>query len=134
MPALKKVFLSAVLLAFIGSAYADDKPNGCEIKKERIKQQIKVAKQYGNSHRVVGLERALRNIDTYCTPDKLHLEYKNEVQEYRAEIHKLEKELNKEVTKGNKKKIKQYERKIDKATKELNDVIDEAEEIIGFRF
>lgn len=134
MSALKKVFLSAVLLAFIGSAYADDKPNGCEVKKERIKQQIKMAKQHGNSNRVDGLERALRNVDTYCTPEKLHIEYKDKVHKSRSELRKLEKELKNEVIKGNKKKIKQYERKIDKATKELNDVIDEAEDIIGFRF
>lgn len=64
--------ITAVLLLAGTSATAGNKQNGCEIKKQKIETQIKYAKKHGNTYRVAGLQRALDNVNTYCTPTSLY--------------------------------------------------------------
>ncbi|EII5453542.1 DUF1090 family protein [Salmonella enterica] len=40
--------------------------NSCEIKIDKIKEQIEYAKRYGNINRLEGLTRALARVNRYC--------------------------------------------------------------------
>ncbi|MDR2989825.1 MAG: DUF1090 domain-containing protein, partial [Providencia alcalifaciens] len=67
---MKRVFIiSSILALFLvnNSAMAGNSSQGCEIKKQKIETQLKYAKAHGNTYRVNGLERALENVNRYCT-------------------------------------------------------------------
>ncbi|TCM71058.1 uncharacterized protein DUF1090 [Acinetobacter calcoaceticus] len=40
----------------------------CQIKKQKLQQQLEYAKKYNNSYRVRGLERAIADVDRKCAP------------------------------------------------------------------
>lgn len=75
---------------------------GCERKLAALEKQLSYAKQYGNAHRVAGLERAIMNVKTYCgggykvdSPEakdhykaELRLEKSEEIMEKIADAHK----------------------------------------------
>lgn len=50
-------------------AFAYDEKT-CQIKKQKIQEQLVYAKKHNNSYRVRGLERALANVDRKCTASR----------------------------------------------------------------
>lgn len=50
-------------------AFAYDEKT-CQIKKQKIQEQLVYAKKHNNSYRVRGLERALANVERKCTASK----------------------------------------------------------------
>lgn len=114
---------SACILFFASSsAMAAKTQNGCEIKKQRIEEQINYAKQHGNEHRVRGLEEALDNVNRYCTPESLYRDSQKEVAEKTEKVQEREAELQEEKLKGNdRSKIEKRERKLAEAQAELKE-------------
>ncbi|MGF1877297.1 DUF1090 domain-containing protein [Photobacterium frigidiphilum] len=98
---------------------------GCEAKKEEIKTQIKYAKEYGNTHRLAGLETALQKVNEYCTDGSLRVEQKEKIAEKEGKVAEREQELNEAKEKGNTDKIEKKERKLQEAIDELNEAKNE---------
>ncbi|WP_413484289.1 DUF1090 domain-containing protein [Morganella psychrotolerans] len=105
--------------ALLMSTSAISAQNGCEIKKDKITEQIRYAKAHGNTYRVQGLERALQNVETYCTPDSLRNDARNEMNDRKKEVEEQKADLQKAIDKGDKAKIAKRERKLAEAEAKL---------------
>lgn len=109
------------------SAFANAATNGCDIKKQRIETQIDYAKKHGNTHRIAGLQKALDNVNTYCTPESLYRDSQKNVAEKQEKVQEREAELLEEKQKGNNDKIAKRERKLQEAQAELKEAQAELE-------
>ncbi|WP_082956984.1 DUF1090 domain-containing protein [Morganella psychrotolerans] len=107
------------LSALLMSTSAISAQNGCEIKKDKITEQIRYAKAHGNTYRVQGLERALQNVETYCTPDSLRNDARSEMNDRKKEVEEQKADLQKAIDKGDKAKIAKRERKLAEAEAKL---------------
>ncbi|MEY0976718.1 DUF1090 domain-containing protein [Providencia rettgeri] len=120
----KLLLTTSICISFFASAsvMAAKTQNGCEIKKQRIQEQIDYAKQHGNQHRVKGLEEALDNVNRYCTPESLYRDSQKDVAEKTEKVQEREAELQEEKLKGDdSSKIKKRERKLAEAQTELKE-------------
>lgn len=116
----KTIFASVLALLFVNYANAGQAThNGCEIKKQKIQQQISYAKAHGNTHRVAGLERALQNVEQYCTPESLYQDSKTNLEKHQLEVKERELDLKEAQLKNDAKKIAKREQKLIEAKKEL---------------
>lgn len=116
-------FTTAVLAlgTLLVSTSALSAQNGCDIKKSKIQEQISYAKAHGNTHRVQGLERALQNVNTYCTPNSLRDDARDEVSDRTKEVAERKADLQKAIDKGDISKIAKRERKLAEAEAELKE-------------
>ncbi len=125
---MNKIFLIttiSTLLLTSTSIFANTTNNGCEIKKQKIETQIEYAKKYNNTHQIEGLQRALDNVNTYCTPESLYRDAKKKVAEKQEKVKEREAELLEEKQKNNSDKINKRERKLAEAQNELKAAQDE---------
>lgn len=107
--------------ALLVSTSALSAQNGCDIKKSKIQEQLSYAKAHGNTHRVQGLERALQNVNTYCTPNSLRDDARDEVSDRTKEVAERKADLQKAIDKGDINKIAKRERKLAEAEAELKE-------------
>ncbi|MBT0461151.1 DUF1090 domain-containing protein [Morganella morganii] len=107
--------------ALLVSTSALSAQNGCDIKKSKIQEQLSYAKAHGNTHRVQGLERALQNVNTYCTPNSLRDDARDEVSDRTKEVSERKADLQKAIDKGDISKIAKRERKLAEAEAELKE-------------
>ncbi|HAS8350437.1 TPA: DUF1090 domain-containing protein [Vibrio vulnificus] len=107
--------------ALLVSTSALSAQNGCDIKKSKIQEQLSYAKAHGNTHRVQGLERALQNVNTYCTPNSLRDDARDEVSDRTKEVAERKADLQKAINKGDISKISKRERKLAEAEAELKE-------------
>ncbi|WP_274371058.1 DUF1090 domain-containing protein [Morganella morganii] len=109
------------LATLLVSTSALSAQNGCDIKKSKIQEQLSYAKAHGNTHRVQGLERALQNVNTYCTPNSLRDDARDEVSDRTKEVAERKADLQKAIDKGDISKIAKRERKLAEAETELKE-------------
>uniref|UniRef100_UPI001C5500DC DUF1090 family protein n=2 Tax=Acinetobacter TaxID=469 RepID=UPI001C5500DC len=57
------ILIGASLISIQSFAYD---ARSCEIKKQKLAQQMTYAKKYNNTHRIRGLERAMAKVDRKC--------------------------------------------------------------------
>lgn len=107
------------------NAYANTSVNGCEIKKQNIQRQIEYAKAHGNQYRLQGLERALQNVERYCTPEKVVENTRLELREKQLDVKERELELQEAQLKGDADKIAKRENKLAEAKIELKELENE---------
>lgn len=107
--------------ALLVSTSALSAQNGCDIKKSKIQEQLSYAKAHGNTHRVQGLERALQNVNTYCTPNSLRDDARDEISDRTKEVAERKADLQKAIDKGDISKIAKRERKLAEAEAELKE-------------
>lgn len=107
--------------ALLVSTSALSAQNGCDIKKSKIQEQLSYAKAHGNTHRVQGLERALQKVNTYCTPNSLRDDARDEVSDRTKEVAERKADLQKAIDKGDISKIAKRERKLAEAEAELKE-------------
>lgn len=123
---MRKLLFTAIALSMITSqAYANTSVNGCEIKKQNIQRQMEYAKTHGNQYRLQGLERALQNVERYCTPDKVVENTRLELREKQLDIKERELELKEAQLKGDADKIAKRENKLAEAKAELKELENE---------
>ncbi|EOZ4993556.1 DUF1090 domain-containing protein [Morganella morganii] len=116
--------------ALLVSTSALSAQNGCDIKKSKIQEQLSYAKAHGNTHRVQGLERALQNVNTYCTPNSLRDDARDEVSDRTKEVAERKADLQKAIDKGDISKIAQRERKLAEAEAELKEAQAELDSLL----
>ncbi|MGJ7262447.1 DUF1090 domain-containing protein [Morganella morganii] len=118
------------LSALLVSTSALSAQNGCDIKKSKIQEQLSYAKAHGNTHRVQGLERALQNVNTYCTPNSLRDDARDEVSDRTKEVAERKADLQKAIDKGDISKIAKRERKLAEAEAELKEAQAELDSLL----
>ncbi|MCF1265560.1 DUF1090 domain-containing protein [Morganella morganii] len=116
--------------ALLVSTSALSAQNGCDIKKSKIQEQLSYAKAHGNTHRVQGLERALQNVNTYCTPNSLRDDARDEVSDRTKEVAERKADLQKAINKGDISKIAKRERKLAEAEAELKEAQAELDSLL----
>lgn len=100
----------------------------CEIKKQRILTQLEYARQYGNSHRAMGLNRALSNIENHCkSSGDYHGDYSysfdKKISDKKRKVAKRKAELDEARAIGRPDKIAKKVRKLAEAQYELDEVL-----------
>lgn len=116
--------------ALLVSTSALSAQNGCDIKKSKIQEQLSYAKAHGNTHRVQGLERALQNVNTYCTPNSLRDDARDEISDRTKEVAERKADLQKAIDKGDISKIAKRERKLAEAEAELKEAQAELDSLL----
>ena len=116
--------------ALLVSTSALSAQNGCDIKKSKIQEQLSYAKAHGNTHRVQGLERALQDENTYCTPNSLRDDARDEVSDRTKEVAERKADLQKAIDKGDISKIAKRERKLAEAEAELKEAQAELDSLL----
>ncbi|WP_058910303.1 DUF1090 domain-containing protein [Entomohabitans teleogrylli] len=125
---MKKVIGSCLLLVVAFSASAGQYQNGCEIKKSNILRQIEYAKQYGNYHRVAGLNRALANVERYCHGAPLSTRNDDaweKIRDKEKKVSERRQELEQAKLKGDTEKISKKALRLIDAQEELNQALAE---------
>lgn len=122
----RKLFL-ALPLVFITFSFAHAEPalKGCVAKKQAIETQLDYARKYNNSHQIIGLEKALKDVSENCTDEKLRAERKAKISEKMRKVSEREAELNDAKAQGKRKKITKKMEKLEKAKQELKEAQDE---------
>ncbi|MNO64761.1 hypothetical protein D3C76_554980 [compost metagenome] len=122
-----------VLLATLGlavgavqAAQPDAGLSGCAAKRSAIENQLKIARDHGNSDQVAGLEEALRGVEN-CTDTSLRKEREQKVLDARHEVNKRTKDLDKAMKKGDSEKINKRKDKLAESKKELQEALEELE-------
>lgn len=122
---ISKISIITLAMAFSFGVYASDlntfDGTTCASKKQAIETQIDYAKKNNNTHRVQGLEKALSDVNAYCTNDSLEAKYKERVQEKTNKVAEREQELAEAKAKGDMKKIAKQEAKLQENKAELSE-------------
>lgn len=120
-----------ILLATLGlatsnlqAAQPDAGLTGCAAKRSAIENQLKIARDQGNSGQVAGLEEALRGVAN-CTDASLRKEREQKVLDARHEVAQREKDLKKAEKKGDAEKINKRKDKLAESRKELQEAVDD---------
>jgi len=129
MKRISTLFLLASLGLAAGAVQAaqpDPGLTGCAAKRSAIENQLKIARDHGNSNQAAGLEEALRGVDN-CTEAGLRKEREQKVLDARHEVNQRTKDLDKAMKKGDAEKINKRKDKLAEAKKELQEAVDELE-------
>ncbi|HAG1966714.1 TPA: DUF1090 domain-containing protein [Salmonella enterica] len=78
---------------------------GCEYKRQNLERQIDYARAHNNTHRVAGLQEALRQVNEHCTDNQLLKQKENKVAEKQRKVTKRQYELEQARISGKSEKI-----------------------------
>ncbi|CAH9050403.1 Protein YqjC [Pseudoalteromonas haloplanktis] len=127
----KMTIIKGITISFLfaGSTVVlakDDSANltGCAKKACEVNHQLLTAKRQGNSHQVVGLNKALNNTNEYCTQNGLKAELQQKIDDTNSEIEEYKTGLKKAKRQGKHDKVKKYQQKLNDETKQLKQLID----------
>lgn len=113
------LFFVFVTISLASAAYAE---GACERKMRSIEKQLAVAKQHNNTDKVLGLQKALRNVNLWCTEEGELAEAEIGVLEKQEKVQGREEELAEAIAEGKgDKKIAKRRQKLEEAKKELLD-------------
>ncbi|MFI7855549.1 MULTISPECIES: DUF1090 domain-containing protein [Pseudomonas] len=126
-----KLISTLVVLSALGlttgaaqAAQPEQGLSGCAAKRSAIENQLKIARDHGNSDQVAGLEQALRGVEN-CTDASLRKEREQKVLDARHEVAQREKDLRKAEKKGDAEKINKRKDKLAESRKELQEAVDD---------
>lgn len=94
---------------------------GCDFKRADIEQKITQAKVQGNVYQIKGLEKALQDVNDYCSNDSLRKDLEEKVTKQENELRERQDDLQEAINKGDADKILKRKEKLAEAQKELQD-------------
>lgn len=103
---------------------------GCAKKACEVSLELLASKRQGNSHKVAGLNKALNNINAYCTNDGLKAELQQKIDDTNSEIEEYKIDLKKAKRQGKHDKVEKYQQKLNDETKQLKQLIDELNSLV----
>lgn len=116
---LRYTLLLAIPLLAYSALSSAASAGRCAEKAQAIQTQIDKAKQYGNHHRVEGLEKALSEVQNHCTEAGLEAERQQKIAEKQSKVAEREQELQEARQTGKADKIANKQRKLAEAQAEL---------------
>lgn len=111
--------LAGLLYSFMVSGAVAGDYDGCEYKRRYLEHQLEYAQAYNNIHRMAGLQRALRNINEYCTDGRLPQQKEKKVADKQRKVTERQHELEQARIAGKSEKITNKQAKLAKAREEL---------------
>ncbi|EBX1769691.1 DUF1090 domain-containing protein [Salmonella enterica subsp. enterica serovar Poona] len=114
-----RVTILAILLYIFASPGAMADYEGCEYKRQQLDHQLEYALAYNTTHRVVGLQRALRRTNEYCIDKRLLARKENKVAEKQRKVTERRRELAQVRASGKREQIANKQAKLDKSWDEL---------------
>ncbi|HEO1574334.1 TPA: DUF1090 domain-containing protein [Klebsiella aerogenes] len=114
------IIMSLVTSSVAEAGYLSER--GCATKKTNLERELEYAHIYGNINRIRGIERALSNIDTYCTPSVKGKDYNTLIKKKERDILKLESEISEYKDYYDADKLYKKQRKIKEAQSELSEL------------
>lgn len=120
---MKKIILSAVVpfaLMAASSAFAGNTQT-CATKVSAIEAQIEVAKQFGNTHKIAGLQTALAQAKANCTDAGQAAKAETKVREKQEDVRKVQEDVRQAEQSVREAQAKGDKKKISKAQDKLSD-------------
>lgn len=115
----KRTLLSLVMIAGLGTVSAAHAYQDCDAKRAALENQIRIAEQYGNYNKVMGLKKALAEVNAHCTngsvvkdAEKKVQKLEDKVADQKADIREVQADLNTAKAKGDAKKVAKYQSKL----------------------
>ena len=99
---------------------------GCEAKVCEIETNLAAAKSAGNTFKVAGLEKALKETKANCSDKGLVNKYQAKIQEKMKDVKEVEMDLAKARVEKDEKKIQKYSAKLKEKNAELEKLKAEA--------
>lgn len=119
MKYIKIMFTPAFMLLLSMQSYAA--PVGCAAKKQEVENQITYAREHNNTHRIAGLQKALRELEAHCDDPQLLKQRQLKITEKENKVAERQAELKRAHETGDLKKMAQKQKKLDRAREELQD-------------
>lgn len=101
------------------SAIAQNELTGCDAKRAEIQSQMDYAQQHGNTYRLEGLKKALRETSAHCTDRSLQREREADIRKQERKVAERENALQEARRDGRKDKVNKASRKLEEAQQEL---------------
>ncbi|KFD21067.1 YqjC family protein [Tatumella ptyseos ATCC 33301] len=99
----------------------------CTDKRIAIEKEMGYARQHNNTGKLAGLEKALDQVNTHCSPESVRQDAHAQVEklqkkqsEKQADVKAAEEELQQAIRRGNKDKIRKYQDKVAEKKQELS--------------
>ncbi|MFM9268770.1 DUF1090 domain-containing protein [Halomonas elongata] len=99
----------------------------CQTKAEHIQKQLRIAKEYGNEHRVRGLEKSLEGVQRHCSNERVIEGTEEDVRESMEEVRERQAELAEAQQEGDMDDIRKRSEKLEEAVMELKERQNELE-------
>lgn len=104
------------------SVLADSQPlNGCEAKRQNIEHQIEYARTYGDTFRIAGLNKALKELNANCSEQGLRAERESNIRKKEIKVEERRRELAEAQAEGRNEKIHKKQLKLEEAQDDLNE-------------
>ncbi|NDJ58549.1 DUF1090 domain-containing protein [Enterobacteriaceae bacterium 4M9] len=126
---MKKLVIAIAAVASLGAMTSVQAAQNCAAKEAAIQKEIRYAKQYGNTYKVAGLERALAEVKAHCTNGSVLADAQKDVTklekklaEKREDIAEVQADLREAQAKGDAKKIAKYKSKLADKQADLREI------------
>lgn len=113
--------LAGLLYSLMVSGVMANGYEGCEYKRQNLERQIDYAQAHNNTHRVAGLQEALRQVNEHCTDNQLRKRKENKVADKQRKVAERQRELEQARETGERKKISKKQKRLDEALAELDE-------------
>lgn len=116
--------LTTALVVTSFSVFANDCDNktGCDAKACQIEKQIELAKQYDNENKLEGLNKALKQVQSYCTNDDLKDELQDKIDDVKEDMAEHQHDLDEAIQDQKMDKIEKYKHKLSEDRQELTEL------------
>lgn len=111
--------LTGLLYSLMVSGVMANGYERCEYKRQNLERQIDYAQAHNNTHRVAGLQEALRQVNEHCTDNQLRKRKENKVADKQRKVAERQRELEQARVSGKREKIANKQAKLDEAREEL---------------
>jgi len=119
---MKKIILTALVpFALFAASSAFAGTQNCATKINAIQAQIEVAKQYGNTHQIAGLQTALAQAKANCTDAGQASKAEEKVRKAQEDVRKTQEDVRKAEQSLREAQAKRDAKKISKAQEKLNE-------------
>lgn len=116
---MKKIIIALAAVATLGAMTSVQAAESCATKANAIEKEIRIAKQFGNTYKVAGLEKALAEVKAHCTNGSVLADARKDVTklekklaEKREDVAEVQADLREAQAKGDAKKIAKYKSKL----------------------
>ena len=124
----KLTILAAVMMAgIVNMAHAGH--NDCATKRAVLEKEIKIAQQFGNTAKVMGLKQALAEVKAHCTSASVIADAQKDVAklekklaEKQGDIREVQADLREAQARGKHDKIAKYQRKLREKQADLQEI------------
>lgn len=126
---MKKFVPVLVVMASLGAMASAQAAQSCAAKEAALNKEIRIAQQFGNTHKVAGLKQALAEVKAHCTDASVKADAQKKVNKLekkladkRKDVTKIQSELSQAQAKGKADKVAKYQRKLAEKQADVREV------------